>query len=158
MKKLWQFLLLMLLTFTFGGFLFYAAVVVPLGSQVLDKTTQGFVTLRVTQVLNIAVALCCVALLFDLGIKRKQRPKNAQRIALGCTTLIANSCMMLTALHPHMQTLLDPSEFAVLEPDKFYGAHRIYLGLSTLQWLSSLPILWILTLVDSTRPTESLKN
>ena len=44
-----RFVTMAALAFSLGGFSFYAAVVVPTGTQVLDATSQGFVTQQVTR-------------------------------------------------------------------------------------------------------------
>ena len=39
---------------------------------------------------------------------------------------------------------------AVTDYDVFYGLHRLYLWISTVQWLATLPILWIMANFRST--------
>ena len=48
----------------------------------------------------------------------------------------------LFALHPMLDHLLDPGTKEVVEPDRFYGLHRIYLIVTTLQWAAALAHLW----------------
>src|SRR2546428_9021513 len=71
-----RFLVLAALMFWQGGFTFYAAVVVPVGQQVLGSDLeQGFITRQVTQWLNVAGAVALVPLAWDvLAAERRRRP------------------------------------------------------------------------------------
>lgn len=139
-----RFALWMALSFTFGGFLFYASVVVPTGTRVLGTTTQGFVTRHVTDSLNIAMLGTLTLLVWEIVASRKSRGKRATRILVVCSALIAVCCLTLWVVHWKLETLLAEEEFAVLDGPGFYQLHRVYLWVSTLQWLSSLPVYWVL--------------
>ena len=130
---------LTLLTFSvwFGGFTFYAAVVVPIGTEVLGSATaQGFVTSRVTVWLNVLCALCLTILAWDACHRTTRRSLNAAVIAIMALIVVS-----LFFLHPQLLKLLDSSERSVLEPDRFYALHRVYLILSSALWLGGL--IWL---------------
>src|SRR5690348_2646523 len=66
MVVLLRFLVVMALCFWQGGFLFYAAIVVPIGTRVLGSILrQGFITRHVTHDLNIAAAAALVLLMWE---------------------------------------------------------------------------------------------
>ena len=139
-----RFLLFWLLAFSFGGFLFYASVVVPIGSTVLGTTTQGFVTRLVTNAINASVAVFLVALTWEIWAGRADRARLAQRWLVLLTLWVAVCLLVLVVLHPKLELLLVPETLEVTQVQRFYALHRVYLWVSTLQWLCSLPISWIL--------------
>lgn len=130
--------------FAFGGFLFYASVVVPTGSRILGSTTQGFVTREVTNVLNLASLGCALLLGWELWASWKQRSPIVRRALLGLDLWMAVCSLALMGLHVRMDRGLLVEQMAVLDTEAFYGLHRIYLWLSTLGWLASLPTMALL--------------
>ena len=138
-------LLWLALSFSFGGFTFYAAVVVPIGTEVLDSTSQGFVTRQVTKVLNIASAITLAILIWELLATFR----TVTRKWLWCylsLLLVYSGCLLgLFLLHPRLDELLDPETFSVLQSEEFYRRHRQYLWLSTLQWLATIGMMWQIT-------------
>ncbi len=138
------FLLLMLLAFSFGGFTFYAAVVVPIGGDVFDATAQGFITRRVTHMINAASALTLAALIWEGFAARSMRRLWENRIYFGCCAIYGVCLTALVLLHPSMDELLDESNFSIDQPAHFYKLHRIYLWTSTAQWISTIVLIWII--------------
>ena len=68
--------LIVTLMFWQGGFMFYGAVVVPVGSEVLGShREQGFVTRSVTNYLNGAGVLCLAVWCWDVFQGRRPVPK-----------------------------------------------------------------------------------
>lgn len=134
----------MLLSFSFGGFLFYAGVVVPIGTQVLDPTTQGFVTQRVTNAINVATLVTASLILLDVHFRRRAYGGSRTWGTVLCSALILLCSVVLFSLHAIMDRQLDAENLVVEDSTRFYGLHRIYLRVSTLQWLASLPIFWML--------------
>ncbi len=129
-----RFLALAALAFWQGGFAFYAAVVVPMGEQVLSSPIeQGFVTRRVTNYLNMAGAAALPLLAWDLVSCRKMvRGRILTWAAMGLVLLLQ------VALHPRLDEVLDAKAMNVLDQDKFYVMHQVYLIASAVQWFSSL--------------------
>ncbi len=151
-------MLLTTLAFAFGGFFFYAGVVVPIGSSVLDTTTQGFVTRHVTKVINLGVAVTLVFLIWDYFACKLARSKLSNRLWQMGVLGIGTTWLFLVYLHPELERLLVPDSFSVVDADRFYLLHRLYLWASTLQWLAVLPIVWVLAkeMTGNVIPLENL--
>lgn len=124
-----------------GGFVFYAVFVVPAGTQLWGATGQGAVTARVTDALN-WVGLVGVGLLaLDLAFSRDPQPRRtacrwwAWAVVMGCQFL-------LFYLHQILEAFMDDRRQMVLVRPPFYPVHRVYLWVSTLQWLACGVWLW----------------
>ena len=114
-----------------GGFVFYGAVVVPIGADVLESDmTQGFITQRVTNWLNVIGTVSLAVWSVDLWWTTTRRRLRSSLWAVLVTTLITQF-----VLHQQMDDKLDAVAQSVLDPDGFYALHRRYLIVSTLQWL-----------------------
>lgn len=127
----------MLVSLWTGGFLFYAAVVVPVGSAMIGKTSQGFITSQVTIWLNLFSCLIAVTMLIDL-----RRRSHLRRFA--ATFLFACAIPVLWTLHVILTSQMETSTQSIASPESFYQIHRAYLLISTLQWGTA--VYWILTL------------
>ena len=136
-----------------GGLSVYAAWVVPIGADVTDETTQGFVTQRVTHGLNLlaAFALLCTA-------RRVWRGGSLTiRIAW---SVVGVGLLGQVVLHQWLDQLLDPKTMTLLDADRFYFLHQIYLWLVTVQWLAGVVLVAapsesrLPTLLPSQRPLE----
>ena len=129
-----RFLILAALAFWQGGFAFYAAVVVPMGEQVLTSPIeQGFVTRRVTNYLNLAGAVALPLLLWDIaGSKKQSRPR------LLIWSLMSLILLLLVWLHPRIDRHLDVQTMSIVDHERFYVAHQVYLIASAIQWLGAL--------------------
>ena len=134
MPRLRRFLLLLAFAVWQGGFVFYAGVVVPTGTEVVGHFLQGLVTQRVTNALNVFGLLAHAAYLWELlatpGRKRV-------RWALWAASLILLGG--LSAIHTVMDSLIGP---VGVEGD-FRRWHIAYLWLSTGQWVIALVLLWL---------------
>jgi len=139
-----RFLLLLAIAFSFGGFSFYAAVVVPVGSVVLDPTSQGFVTQQVTHFLNGAAAVMWLLLVWELVAEWKLRPRRVTKQLSVLAGVLGLCCIVLPVIHPWVDALLDADSFSVSDLEDFYTLHQVYLWFSSLQWLASLAVIWIL--------------
>lgn len=124
-----------------GGFVFYAGVVVPIGSDEFGDTAQGFVTRRVTFWLNVVGFAALTLLLVDYLARPFQGGKKQWFKALWALMLLCQSALML--LHPRMDLLLEPETVSVLNRRSFRLLHQIYLWTSTVMWLASLGWLWL---------------
>ena len=125
-----------------GGFVFYAAVVVPVGSDVLGSATiQGFVTREVTNWLNALGVAYHLLLAWNLAADRGIRHRRT-RFGLGATSAIL--LLALLILHPVLDSFLDAVEQTVREPKAFYRWHIVYLWCSTVQWLLALVQAWLM--------------
>ena len=124
-----------------GGFAFYAAVVVPVGTEVLGSpAAQGFVTREVTGWLNLIGVAYHLALAWTLAAERGTNHWRA-RVLLG--TVSALLLIALFAVHPVLDSFLDPVGKSVREPRAFYRWHIVYLWCSTVQWVLALAQAWL---------------
>src|SRR5262245_14676203 len=126
-----------------GGFTFYSAVVVHVGHEVLSRRVQGFVTRRVTDYLNIAGIVALPLLAWDAASSRRAHPTTPQRgrrrraLRWLCWVVLADTLAVQFWLHGRLDAMLDPTAFAILDGG-FYGLHRWYLNVSTIQWCFAL--------------------
>jgi len=151
-----RFLVLAVLLFWQGGFLFYAAVVVPIAQEILTSgITQGFVTRQVTIYLNIAGAVALVPLLWDVLAAADQ---NRWRFWLRMLAWggMAGTLALLAWLHPRLDALLDLDFHTVDDMKGFRPLHRFYLWTSTLQW--ALGLVYIILMLWAWRDQDSLLN
>jgi len=141
-----RFLLSVALAYAFGGFSFYATVVVPTGTELLDATSQGFVTQTVTHTLNAASAVTIILLLWETISGRRERRRRAHQYLTMLTAGLTLSCVTLVLLHPMLDALLDENQFSIAQPDRFYRLHQAYLWTSTVQWLLTICVFWRLSI------------
>jgi hypothetical protein len=130
--------LVVTLMFWQGGFMFYGAVVVPVGTDVLGShRDQGFVTRSVTNYLNgagaIALAVCC----WEFFHERRTGAKwNRVRWILWAT-LVASLALQVW-LHQRLDERLDLQAHYILDRPGFYRFHQWYLIVSTIQWIGAI--------------------
>ena len=150
-----RFLVLAVLLFWQGGFLFYAAVVVPTGQAVLTSgTTQGFITRRVTVYLNIAGAVALVPMLVDiLAESRTHRLRRQLRLLIWAG--LAATLVLLVWMHPRLDAFLNTELNVVEDMRGFRPWHRWYLWTSTLQW--GLGIVYVILMLAAWRDEDRFK-
>ena len=136
-----RFLVLMALLFWQGGFTFYGAVVVEVGSSVLGShLDQGMVTRSVTNYLNLAgvvalaICACDIAGSSDPDVRRRW-------LRWGLWLLVAVTLALLAWLHVRLDELIDVTSPRIVDRSLFRERHRWYLSISTVQWAASL--IWI---------------
>jgi hypothetical protein len=142
MSSVRRFVVFLSLMFSFGGFTFYAAVVVPIGGRVFGITEQGFVTRQVTVVLNAATAVTIAMLLWETIAGRKMRARSATATLLMLTTGMAAAGLLLVQLHPRLESHLNVEALTVTDGEQFYRWHQYYLWASAAQCLLTLPVIW----------------
>jgi hypothetical protein len=147
-----RFLVVAALMFWLGGFTFYAAVVVPIGTAVLGTSRdQGFITRRVTVYLNLAGAVALVPLAGDVAAGRDPsawRRRARWGIWLGMLLTLA----LLAWLHPRLDALLDAQGMEILDRRAFRAGHRLYLWTHTVQW--GLGVLYIVSTLAAWRKED----
>lgn len=145
MSLMRRWLLLWALMFWQGGFTFYGAVVVPIGSSVLgSEREQGFITRSVTNYLNLAGVVALAIWAWDLAATRGTSPRG-RRLRLLIWAGCALSHVVLIWMHSMLDRFLVPEETLIHNPQRFHDLHEIYLTVSTVQWAGSL-VLSALTL------------
>ena len=137
-EKIRFMILFLALAFSFGGFTFYSAVVIPTGTEVFSATEQGFVTRSVTLFINLAHAVTLVILIWDGIAIRSQRSRRGNGIFVSLLVVFAICLVVLVVLHPRLDGMLDREDMVVIRPRSFYLWHRAYLWTSTVQWLATL--------------------
>ncbi len=129
----------------FGGFTFYVSFVVPIGTDVLGSARrQGFITQQVTHWLNLVCFFATVMMLLESISAWKRSVRPWREIQLGVVLLIGGLLGALVWIHPMLDSMIDAQKKIVSDKAEFYGLHRIYLWLSTFQWIGAwfwLPIL-----------------
>jgi hypothetical protein len=133
-----RFLVLVTLMFWQGGFTFYSAVVVHVGSDVLGShLDQGLVTRSVTNYLNLAgvVALALwgwdIARATDPGVRRR-------RLRWALWIVLVLTLGLLAWLHVRLDDLFDLDSSRIVNRPRFRELHNWYLHTSTVQWVGSL--------------------
>jgi len=125
-----------------GGFVFYGAVVVPIGTRQLDSALlQGLITQRVTWWLNLLGLLAWGLAAWNLAARsRNGWPTARGRWLLGCR----GACLLaLWLLHDHLGGFIDRDEEILRDRDQFRLWHIVYLWISTLDWvLGCLSLVW----------------
>jgi hypothetical protein len=133
-----RWLLLAALMFWQGGFTFYGAVVVPVGSEFLGShQAQGWITRSVTNYLNLAgmVALG----IWALDIATASEPAVWRyRIRWTLWTVLLLALGLQGWLHLRLDDLLDLDLFRIVDRPHFRILHKWYLLVSTVQWGGSL--------------------
>ncbi len=123
----------------FGGFTFYAAVVVPDLHEALGGMETGEISRRVSFVLN-AIGVAAVALGW-LRVAGDREGREGWRGWTRIGLLAATTALLLAliALHRHLGARLDAGgSLAAFRP-----VHEFYLILSTAQWAANLGLLAI---------------
>jgi hypothetical protein len=131
-----RFVVLAALMFWLGGFTFYASIVVPIGTRVLQSSRrQGFITREVTADLNRTAAACLAILALDVLLARD--PSRLRWWTRAGLFLVMAGCQIeLFFLHDQLDALLQPRGGIVLDPETFRPGHRLYLWVHTGQWFA----------------------
>ena len=115
-----------------GGFMFYGAVVVPVGAEVLGShREQGFVTQAVTNYLNVAGAVALAVWCWDIITGRAAGRRRLRWV--GWAVLVVLLCVLVW-LHPRLDALLNADGFRILDRPGYRRLHQWYLTISTVQW------------------------
>src|SRR5438093_9674678 len=121
------------LMFWQGGFVFYAGVAVPIGTEVLGSAReQARITRLVTVWLNWTGAAALVPLGWDALATRRARTARG-----GLWLVMAGAQAALFVLHPYLDAMFD-SEALLLRDRSFRTWHRTYLWISTVQWAAGV--------------------
>lgn len=143
MEILRRFLLLAVLLFWQGGFLFYATLVIPIGREVLGNIRQqARITRQTTFALNLAGGVSLAVLAWDgLVVPDPSRPRLWGRGLLW--GLLLMSLLGLIWLHSALDRQFDPSVLEVADRSAFSTGHQVYVGLSVVQTALALGFLFL---------------
>jgi hypothetical protein len=136
-----RFLVLAAVMFWLGGFTFYGAVVVPVGSAILGShLDQGWITRSVTNFINLAGLVALGIWAWDLAAAKDAAAwRRWSRWALWAIMLI---CLGILAwLHVRLDDFLDLEAFRMVDRPQFRYWHAVYLNFSTVQWAAGLLLL-----------------
>src|SRR5262245_2017182 len=140
-----------------GGLTFYALFVVPTGVEVLGgETEQGFITQRVSNIINLCGVLALVVLLVHAAVSWRSIGRFA-KITLSTTWFITAAAQsVLLLMHPRLDALLDVPSHSIVEPSSFHRLHELYLIVITIQWSSALlHLVAIITIWSRETPSQS---
>jgi hypothetical protein len=139
-----RFLAVAALMFWQGGFTFYASVVVPIGQRVLGShLEQGLITREVTWYLNVSGAFALAVLVIEL--QASGTPRQLQlRWRWAIWGVMALVLFSLVLMHPAMNALIDADAHTIAHREEFRTRHRIYLWVSTLDWVLGIAYLWLM--------------
>jgi hypothetical protein len=133
-----RFLVIQALMLWQGGFLFYAAVVVPIGTDVLGSSlAQGRITRLVTNWLNL-FGLVAVAIFAWEFLEAPAASKRVRRWLWGMWLIFAGGLGALFLIHIRLEGLVDFNEETIEDLTLFHLWHRTYLWISTIQWVAGL--------------------
>jgi hypothetical protein len=136
-----------------GGFTFYGAVVIPMGVEVLrDHRPVGFITQQVTRWLNLIGAAALALVLVNLAAEWPALGGWRRLGLAGTWFTMALGLVVLFALHPALDALLESTSQDIVDYDRFLFLHRVYLGISTIQWSAALLHAWCLLLPAAITP------
>jgi hypothetical protein len=137
MQFIRRFLVLAALMFWQGGFVFYAGVVVPIGTEVLGSASeQGRITRRVAVWLNWTGAVALVPLAWDAWGDRRKRLTGRARLATW--VVMAGAQVVLFCMYPSLDAMFDADAVHISERRLFRTLHRTYLWTSTIQWIAGV--------------------
>jgi len=128
-----RFLVLSLFTFWFGGLSFYGAVVVLVGRRLLGSQ-QSLVTREVTWLMNWLAVAVLAFLAWDI-FPAARRTRGRMLSWLGLT-----AC--LPPLWVLFGLLADRMDRPAVHSSDFYGLHRWYLVVVTVQWSFAVLLAW----------------
>src|SRR5258708_7738265 len=132
MATLRRFFVIQALMFWQGGFLFYAAVVVPIGTDVHGSFSQGMLTRHVTDRMNVIGVAAVAILAWDQWANGDSRGYRWTR--WGLWFVMAGGLAALALIHPRIEPFID----STMEYGAFYCWHRVYLYVATTQWVAGL--------------------
>ena len=147
-----RFVCVVLFALWFGGFTFYAGVVVPTGTDVLGSAlAQGLITRRVAWWLVVLAGAMSCSILIDVRARWPYLAARTRGMLLVCGLLIGLASFIQWGLYGPLDRLIDATTPYIADRETFYRLHRWYLWAAVTQWLSGLlwASLWLSTLTPA---------
>jgi hypothetical protein len=142
MRTVLRFLVVQALMLWQGGFLFYAAVVVPTGTDVLGSAAaQGVITGHVTEVMNDIGLSALIVLAIDARLTLDSSDRRTE-LRWWCWAVAFLCQLLLYYFHQLLVAFMDPTRTRVVIHPPFRPVHRLYLWTITIQWMSCLLLVW----------------
>ena len=153
-QTLRQFLVIQAFMFWQGGFVFYAAIVVPKGTDIHGEFGQGLVTQPVTDWLNVIGLIWHLLFAWDLWFNEGR--KSWRGLLWLCSFVLLG---ILTILHWKLDRMIE-MDGVHDSLAMFYQWHAAYLFTSALQWIFSLVQVWLTLRVwqEQSRGVANSKN
>lgn len=134
-KRINLFLLPLLFALWWGGFSFYAAVVVPQGMAILgDHVKMGLITQSVTIYLNAIGSIALISSLFFLIVNKRTEINYLQTIGWEWILLVIFQAILFY-LHSKLTHMISIGLPEINLQKGFYTIHRIYLLISSVIWI-----------------------
>ena len=125
-----------------GGFVFYSAVVVPVGTDVLGSASlQGQITQPVTDWLNRLGGVWAALYLWDL-LADPDPDRTRRRRRWAGWAVVVGLLVVLVGVHYQLDALLDPDGDR-RDARAFRRWHVAYLWASTAQWAAAVWLGWL---------------
>ncbi len=141
----------------FGGFGFYAAIVVPAGTEVLGSShAQGMITRKVTESMNVFCAIAVAMMLIESVVAWRRSRISDRAILSGLALGILALLIALFVLHPIMNQMIDSKTEVIHDRKQFYSLHRSYLWLSTVQWAAGW--IWLSILIKCWHTNDGVSH
>jgi hypothetical protein len=122
-----------------GGLTFYAAFVVPTGVEVLGGATeQGFVTQRVSKIINLLGALTLAMLIWNAFANWRAMGRTTKAVLITSWIVMAGTQLVLFVIHPRLDAMLDVQTHSIIDPTAFHPLHEFYLTIVSVQWFAGL--------------------
>jgi hypothetical protein len=122
-----------------GGFTFYSAVVILVGTDVLgDHRQVGFITQRVSNWLNLIGAIALMLALWNMVAIWPTSARWKRSLLALAWLAMAISLAALLPLHRSLDGVLNADSQEIASYEEFLWLHRAYLAISTAQWGAGL--------------------
>ena len=131
-RILWLSLFILVFAVWWGGLTFYAVFVVPIGTEQIGSTDQGFITQKVTRWHNALLTAMTLGLVIEAWI-RKCRWLGAAAAGLAAI----NAALLFE--HSFLTKMMDFTNRMV--QDDFYSRHAVYLWLTAVEWAIGLALI-----------------
>jgi len=146
-------LVVQMLMLWMGGFVFYTAVVVPIGTEVLGSALeQSRITRWVSRSINLIGIATLAVLLIETACCRPAR--RAGIVMLVCTLSMAILTTVLIGVRNHMLTLVNFDAMVIVNREELHGWHRVYLWTISLQW--AISVVYLLTMLSAWRSIDRM--